>query len=114
MACTGILSARRMPTCWSRMTFFLSPSPSPQSAAPLTAKANTRISWQGSLTAREDPDLIPDRFISSRLGQLPLEESLLGSGLPQCSVPIHVRRQPALKSFVVKYWAMNRVIVAHG
>src|SRR5579863_177029 len=53
MACTGIQSAPRMPICWSRETFFLSPSPSLPSAAPSTAKANMPIGWPESLTARE-------------------------------------------------------------
>src|SRR5579863_2470285 len=43
-----------------------------------------------------------------------LEESLLGRGLPQCGVAIHVRRQPTLQSFGLEYRAMNRVVVAHG
>src|SRR5580658_33184 len=53
MACTGIQSARRIPICWSRATFFLSPSASLPSAAHSTAKANMPISWPESLTARE-------------------------------------------------------------
>jgi len=49
-----------------------------------------------------------------RFRQQPLEESLLGRGLPQCIVAIHVRRQPTLESFGFEDGAMNRVVVAHG
>jgi len=45
--------ARRMPICLSRVTFFLSPNPSLRSAAPSTAKGNTRISRLESLTVHE-------------------------------------------------------------
>ncbi len=51
--CTGIQSEHRMPICLLRATFFPCPRPSLRSAAPSTAKANTRISWQESLTAHE-------------------------------------------------------------
>jgi len=48
-----------------------------------------------------------------RLGKYRLEESLLGGGLPQFSVAIHVGREPTLQSFGVEDWAMSRVVVAH-
>src|SRR5579872_6980230 len=49
----------------------------------------------------------------SRLGES-MEKSLLCSGLPQGTVAIHMRRQPALESFGVEDRAMNRVVVAHS
>src|SRR5579862_207656 len=56
----------------------------------------------------------PSFNLSCRLGQYLLEKSLLGCGLAQFGVSIHVGRQPALESFGVEDWAMNRVVVAHG
>src|ERR1700731_3030395 len=51
--CTGIQSEHRILICLSRGTFFPCPRRSLRFAAPSTAKANTRISWQESLTAHE-------------------------------------------------------------
>jgi hypothetical protein len=70
-----------------------------------TAGATQGVGKRGNWVVRQ--------LLLGRLGKYLLEESLLGRGLPQCSVAIHVRRQPALKSFGLEYRAMNWVVVAH-